>query len=252
MKRVFARALTRRVTGSVCLRAGRALALLLASALLNLSAQPARASTAPPPRAGEITVAGGAAVDGSPAASGQTVFSGSAVSTAADSRSTVNLGALGRLELAPRTSLRLDFGGAAGTACALEAGRVRLFAPGGARSAVRTADAAVASVGEETAVFSVEYARGATSVSVQSGRVEVRAGEAVRRLSAGETYSGAPAPQGPSQNLSGGQRKGLIVAIAAAVAIVAIVLAATGGGDQIIRGDCPVVISPTGNIPPCF
>lgn len=251
MKRVFARALTRRVSVSVCLRAGRALALLLASALLNLSAQPARAST-PPPYAGEITVAGGAAVDGSPAASGQTVFSGSAISTAADSRSTLNLGALGRLELAPRTSLRLDFGGA-GTNCALEAGRVRLFAPEGARSAVRTADAAVASVGEETAVFSVEYARGATSVSVQSGRVEVRAGEVVRRLSAGETYSGAPAPPGPSQNLSGGQRKGLIVAIAAAVAIIAIALAATGGdNDQIIRGDCPIIISPTGNIPPCF
>ena len=235
MKRVFARAPRRGDSGRVYLRAAarttsRALALLLASALLNMTAARADASTAARAYTGELTVASGALVDGTPAFNGQTLFPGSAVETNSNSHSFVNLGALGRLELTPRTSLVLDFG-EAGTSCALGAGRVRVYAPAGVGSAVKTEEAAVSSAGGETAVFSVESIKGATTVVVQSGRAEVRAGGRVHKLAAGETFTTDP-KGAPKRELSDDERKGLYIAIAAAVATVIIVLAARGGGDD--------------------
>lgn len=253
MKRAFAPALRRRASRRLSLsnRAGsacRALALLLAVALLNLSAAAAPATHGARAHAGEITIIGGATVDGTPAASGQTFFPGSTVATAADSRSTVNLGELGRLELAPETSLLLDFDGD-GSACSLGAGRVRVFAPKGVGAAVKTADAAVTSAGGETAVFGVESKGGVTNVVVQSGQVEVRAGESLRRLSAGETYSSAPAQQGSQQQyMSGRKRAGLYLALAAAVAVVLIVIASRDD-DKVVNECPPLAISPVGNVP---
>ena len=246
MKRVFARAHRRGDSGRVYLRraagAGlRALALLLASALLNMTVARADAPAAARAHTGELTVASGAFVDGTPAVNGQTIFTGSRVETNWNSHSFVNLGALGRLELTPRTTLALDFG-EAGTSCALGAGRVRVYAPAAVGASVRTEDAAVSSVGGETAVFSVEAVKGATTVVVQGGRAEVRAGGRVHRLAAGETFTTAPGGE-PKRELSDDQRKGLYVAIAAAIATVIIVLAARSGGDDEEFHGCIDVIS---------
>jgi ferric-dicitrate binding protein FerR (iron transport regulator) len=211
------------------LRAG---ALLVAAAVLNLSAASAGASS----RTGELTVVGSATVDGTPAVNGQTVFPGSAYTTDADSRSTVNLGNFGRVALAPDTSLRLDFYGAR-VATSLDAGSVRVAVPTGLSAAVVTRDAEVTSDAARPAVFGVGVADGGTNVSVQAGRVEVRAGEALHTLTAGQTFSSAPTPQTPQgsgQNLSGGKRKGLFVAIASAVAVVIVVLA---GRDKMTPAD---------------
>jgi len=251
MKRVLARAPRRRASVYLRLHAGtrttfRALALLLASALLNLSAAAAaHASDASPGArayayAGEVTVVGAVSVDGSPAASGQTIFPGSAVATWEKSRSVVNLGPLGRVELSPKTSLSLDFGGA-GTNCALEGGRVRVYAPAESAASVKTADASVSAAGGAAAVFSVESVGGKTNVVVQSGQAEVRAGGGVHRLSAGESYT--TAPKAEPRRMSDDKRKGLYVALAAAVAVVIIVLAARGGDDDEIIGGCIDVLS---------
>ena len=240
MKRVSARASRRRAPVYLHARAGastalRALALLLASAVLNLTAAHAATvanssnlPTAARAYAGELTVVGEVLVDGSPAASGQTVFPGSAINALEKSRSLVNLGPLGRLELSPRTSLSLDFGGA-GTACALEGGRVRVYAPAASPTSVQTAEAAVSSAAGSSAVFSVESDAGVTSVAVQSGRAQVRAGGNVRLLKAGETFTTAPKAE-PRKD-DDDNRKGLYVLIAGAVAVVLIVLAARGSND---------------------
>jgi ferric-dicitrate binding protein FerR (iron transport regulator) len=248
MKRVFARALRRRASGRLYPRAGtrtalRAAALLVAAALLNLTAaRAAPASTAARAYTGEITFVEGVTVDGSPAASGQTLFPGSVVTTAKRSHTTVNLGPLGRLELARRTSLALDFG-EAGASCNLDAGRVRVYAPAASVASVKTAEAAVSNAGAETAVFSVETVKGATTVVVQSGRAEVRAGGATRLLAAGETFTTAPQGAGRN-NLSDNERKGLYVAIAGAVAAVLILLAARGGdAEDDVIGGCIDVLS---------
>ena len=256
MKRFPARASRRRVSPRLHLHAGkratfRALALLLASALLNLSAARAadittKAAPASPAYTGEVTVFGDVRVDGSPAASGQTVFTGSAVAALEKSRSVVNLGPLGRFELSPKTSVSLDFG-ADGTACALEGGRVRVYAPAETPASVKTADASVSSAGGVTAVFGVESVGGRTNVVVQSGEAEVRAAGGVRRLSAGETYT--TDPKAEPRRMSDDKRKGLYVALAAAVAVVIIVLAARGDDDEQIIIECPPLsISPTGPV----
>jgi ferric-dicitrate binding protein FerR (iron transport regulator) len=220
----------------------RALALLLASALLNLTAVPAaKASPGARAYAGEVTVVGEVRVNGSLAASGETIFPGNVLATSEKSRGVVNLGPLGRVELSPRTSLSLDFGGA-GTACALEGGRVRVYAPAASAASVKTADASVSSAGGATAaVFSVESVGGKTSVVVQSGQAEVRAGGSVHRLSAGETYTTEPEPE--PRGMSDDKRKGLYVAIAGAVAVVLIVLAARDSGNDDQFSTCIDVIS---------
>ena len=253
MKRVLARASRRGASVYLRPHAGtrttlRALALLVASALLNLTAAPAarasnvtaKASPAARAYAGEVTVVGVVNVDGLPAASGQTVFPGSAVASGEKSRSVVNLGPLGRVELSPETSVSLDFGGA-GTNCALGGGRVRVYAPAETSASVKTSDASVSSAGGAAAVFSVESVGGRTNVLVQSGRAEVRAGGGVRLLSAGESYT--TAPKAEPRRMSDDKRKGLYVALAAAVAVVLIVLAARGSDDEEQIGGCIDVIS---------
>ncbi|HWW75596.1 MAG TPA: FecR domain-containing protein [Pyrinomonadaceae bacterium] len=250
MKRVSARASRRRAsvylhTRAAARTASRALALLLASALLNLTAAHAAGADAAPNTsrayAGELTIVGDVNVDGSPAASGQTVFPGSAVAALEKSRALVNLGPLGRLELSPRTSLSLDFGGA-GAAYALESGRVRVSAPDGSAASVKTAEAAVSSAGGSSAVFSVESIGGVTSVAVQSGQAEVRAGGGLHLVKAGESFTTAPKPE--PRKMSDDKRKGLYVLVAAAVAAVAIVLAARGSNDvEDSFGGCIDVIS---------
>lgn len=247
MKRVFARADRREASGRVCSGSGaalRALALLLASALPNATAAHAVAP-AGGARAytGELTVASGALVNGEPAVNGQTLFPGSTVETNRDSHSFVNLAALGRLELTPRTSLALDFG-EAGTSCALDSGRVNVYAPAAVGASVRTSDAAVAAAGGAGAVFSVETSKGATTVVVRSGQAEVSANGSTRRLAAGETFTTAPQGAG-GNNLSDGERKGLYVAIAAAVATVIIVLAAKAGDDDRFSGCIDRISAPS-------
>ena len=231
--------------------ARRAFALLAAAALLNLSA-PARA--AEPARAhaptGQVARAAGLTVVGLPAVVGQTVFSGSSFDTAEKSRGALELGNRARLELSGATALKLDFSdGSVGGS--LSSGGARVSVPRGVAASLATADASVVSETSEPALFSLQVSAEGTTLTVQSGRVEMRAGGAARKASAGETLRAAAGsqplpPQGNS--LSSGKRAGIFVGIAAAVAAVIIVLA---GRDDDSDEPCPViVISPGGPIPP--
>ena len=232
----------------------RAFALLAAAALLN-AASPARAgaeSARRPAPSGQVALAAGLNVDGMPALAGQTVFPGSSFDTAEHSRSALELGNRARLELSGGTTLRLDFsdeslGGALG------AGAARVSVPRSVNASLTTADASVVSDASDQALFTLQVSAEGTTLSVQSGRVEMRAGGATRSAGAGETLRAAhgsqPAPpQGNS--LSGRKRAGIFVGIAAAVVVVLLVLA--GRDDEEFGGEpCPLSISPNGNIPPC-
>ena len=230
-------------------RAPGAAALFLTAALLNLSALAPRAASRVAPHAGEVTMANGVSVEGSPAVQGQTFFSGSRLASARNSESLLSLDNLGRVGLSEEAALRLDFDGAI-VGGALEAGRVRVYAPRGVAADFSTADARMRSDPREAVSFGLLARSGFTEISVQSGALEVSAGGASRILRAGESYSTAPEPQS-QQNLSGRKRVGLIAAIATAVAIVAIVLTARGGQtpDPICEG---VPIVPSGDTPILF
>lgn len=228
----------------------RAAALFLTAALLNLSSIAPRAAAAAR-HAGEVTVANGLAVDGLTAVRGQTFFSGSRLAAAAKSISLLSLGNFGRVELSEGAALGLDFDEAS-VSGALEAGRLRVYAPRGVTANFSTADARVHSDASETASFTLRAVEGFTEVSVQSGALEVRSNNTARTLKAGESFTTRPDSQS-QQNFSNRKRAGLIIAIASAVALVAIVLTARGDEKpgQICEGTIDILSGPS---PPpiCF
>jgi len=236
----------------------RGVALILTTALLNLAGRAAAATpTAPPVPAGQVIMAAGLTLDGSPAVAGQTVFPGSVVNTAERARAALALGNLARLELSGGTSLRLDFS-ASSVGGSLDAGGTRVYAPPGVAAALTTADALVASDATAgTALFSVQVSEDGTTLSVQTGRVEMRAGGKTVMATAGQLLRAAdgsvPAPP-QGQNLSSKKKTGLFVGIGAALA--AIILVITGREDkeeELDFGGCVITLSPTdGPPPPCF
>lgn len=240
--------------------ARRAVALVAAVALLSLAGRPAAASARPAAASGQVTAAEGLTLDGLPAVPGQTFFSGSAFNAPGGGAAALALGNLARVGLSGGAALRLDFT-AAGLEGALEAGAARVYAPEGVGAAVATADASVLSdAAAGAAVFSVTVSKEGTTLSVQAGRVEMRAGGRARAAVAGETLrasaGSAPEPAAPQvQNLSGRRKAGLFVGIAAALAALIIVIA--GQGDEVKTppeipcinpGFSPNTITP---LPPC-
>lgn len=258
MRRVFephARRCLRHTT-SLFTRGVRRGVALLAAALLNLTFVGAAARTPAP--SGQVMTAAGLTLDGSPVVQGQTVFSGSHVTTAEHSRPSLVLGNLARLELSGATSFRLDFS-ASSVGGSLEAGGTRVYAPRGVAASLATADAVVVSGAESgPALFSVQVSEAGTTLSVQTGLVEMRAGGRSLTAAAGHTLRAAhgsapePAPQGNS--LSDKKKTGLFVGIAAA--LTAVILVVTGREDKVEElefGGCPIILSPTdGPPPPCF
>jgi hypothetical protein len=229
---------------SVKSRATRAAALLLlAAALLNLSSVAPRAATTVAKHSGEITLANGVNVDGSPALRGQTLFSGSRLAATGKTISLLSLDNLGRVELSEEAALSLDFDDT-GLGGALERGRLRVYAPRGVAANFSTADARVTTDARGAVSFTLRAAaEGFTEVSVQSGALEIRANGAAHSLKAGESFATAPGPR-PRQNLSGRKRAGIIVAIASAVALVAVVLTQRGDEEPLDFGGCVMILSP--------
>lgn len=227
----------------------RALRVFVAAAVLNLATAAAYASAGPPaaPAAGQLTAAGTVTLDGAPATTGRTFFSGSSLTTAPGARALLGLGRLGRLELSEESSLRLDFS-AEGVTGGLGAGGVRVYAPAGAPARVVTADAAVESDAGLDALFSVRFEGGETVVSVQSGRVELRAGGVARAVAAGASVSSAGgARQAPSQG--SGKRRRLAAGLGIAAALAVLIVVITGRDDEdedFPFEDCarPIVLSP--------
>jgi ferric-dicitrate binding protein FerR (iron transport regulator) len=238
--------------------ARRAAALLAAAALLN-AAGPARGAAAEtarrPAPTGQVALAAGLNVDGLPAIAGQTVFSGSSFSTGEKARGMLELGNHARLELAGATALRLDFteesvGGALG------AGGARVSVPRSVAASLTTVDASVLSDEAEAALFALQVSAEGTTLTVQSGRVEMRAGGVARTASAGETLRAAhgsapqtaPPPQGHS--LSGKKKAGLFIVGGVIAAIVLVIAGQDDEEEELDFGPCPITLSPGGPIPP--
>ncbi|HWS86666.1 MAG TPA: hypothetical protein VN282_06865, partial [Pyrinomonadaceae bacterium] len=217
------------------------------------AAAPARAATETarrPAPTGEVALAAGLSVDGLPAVSGQTVFPGSSFSTEEKARGMVELGNRARVELSGWSALRLDFSDE-GLGGALDKGSARLSVPRDIAATLTTADASVASDRAETALFTLRVSAEGTTLTVQSGRVEMRAGGAARTAGAGESLHAArgsqPSPPPQSNNLSGKKKAGLFFGIAGAVAVIILILA--GGDDDEVEEPCPVIVV-SGDVPP--
>ena len=133
--------------------------------------------------AGEITVSGSkegaerpfVVVNGERAFSGRTFFSDGKVETTDGTTATVNLGKLGRIQLAPSSSLTLSFaeGRIAGT---LSKGNVSVSNTEGVAVTIDTPNDSVRNEGTSASRFSVSVADGKTAVAIENGTVRSNGG----------------------------------------------------------------------------
>jgi hypothetical protein len=209
------------------------------------------ALAAPQKPAGELSVVGEVSVNGANAISGATVFSDSTITTGQNSSAVVSLGKLGRVEVMPNSSLKLNFT-ESGVTGNLDSGKVRFSTSSGVAASVMTKDGTAVADNNAPNVFVVDVECGNTLVATQAGRVELRAGSAVKQIAAGSQDSAGAAQPGSrctrlTQHtgfgaLSGGALALLLLGIGGAIA--AALLAANQGNDFNFGGN-PIVISPS-------
>ena len=220
------------------------IAASLAVAVLSLYSMVVLASPGAKAASGELSVSGQVTVNGQNVISGGTVFSDSVIATADKSSATVSISKLGRVELAPNSSLRLTFTDNSIMGL-LEAGSAQVSTMTGIAVNFTTKDGAVVADGTQATSFTVNVAQGNTSLTTLAGVAELRVGGLVKQVAAGETAtSGMPNPQTGTDNdgLSSGELAVLLLAVGGAVA--AIIYAATHNND-INFGGVVTVVSPT-------
>ena len=143
-----------------------------------------------------LQIEGQVTVNGTAAVSGATVFSDSTVTTAARSSAVVSLGKLGRVEVLPQTTMKLNFSDADVSVSMLEQGRVRLSSSSNVTAKASTRDGEVISTGNQRNEFIVDTSCGNTFVSVKKGTVELRAGNSVKQIAAGNQDTAGQARPG--------------------------------------------------------
>jgi ferric-dicitrate binding protein FerR (iron transport regulator) len=229
----------------------RLISLAVAAGVLNLSAMGVFAS----PRGsaeslGMLRVSGGVTVNDVPALSGLTILSGSRIVTSTGSSSVLELGKQTRLMLSEQTELALEFceDNLSGS---LQKGAIHVFIPANRELTLATPAGVLATDSSQLAAVRIEVGDGGTRISVEQGRVELRAGKNMRPVVAGETFStvGDRSLRPLQQNLSGTGRIGLVAGIGAGLAIL---LLALSGDAEPDFGGCVITLSPIdGGPPPC-
>jgi len=199
---------------------------------------------------GELTASGSVMVDGAKAISGATIFTDSTISTGEKSSAIVTLPKLGRVELLPNTSMKVSFTEASlnGT---LDSGRLIVTTNQGAAANVTTKDTLVSAENTQAANFTVDVECGNTVVNTQAGRIELRAGNAVKQIAAGNQDTAGQAAPGTRctrlntpgmRGIGGGALAALLLAAGGAIA--AAIIAASSDNDIQIGGS-PIVVSPS-------
>jgi len=223
--------------------------LAMALAILSTYSMVALAAPQQGPT-GDLSVVGEVSVNGTSAISGATVFSDSTIATAKGSSAVVSLGKLGRVEVLPESSLKLSFTDT-GVTGMLDSGRVRVSSSSGISAVVTTKDGSAVADNAQPNVFTVDVSCGDTLVATQSGRVELRAGNTVKQVAAGnQDTAGAATPgtrctrftQPDMRGIGGGALAALLLAAGGAIA--AAIIAASQDTDVDV-GDDVIVISPS-------
>ncbi len=222
------------------------IAACVAVAILSVYSMVVLASPTAKAPSGELTVSGQVTVNGEKAMSGGTVFSDSILNTAEKSIATVNLSKLGRVELSPSSNMKLGFSEQAINGL-LDNGSARVSTLPGISVSFTTKDGVVAVDGSQATSFTIHVVKGVTTVTTHSGLAQLRTGETVKAVAAGE-YATAGTPDAKTDPgddddlLSSGELAALLIAGAGAAA--AIFYAAFHDNDLNFGGN-PVVISPS-------
>jgi len=199
---------------------------------------------------GELSVSGQVTVNGTNAISGATIFSDSTVQTAKGSSAVVSLGKLGRVELLPDTTMKISFN-ESGITTTLDSGRTRVSTPAGVSAVVNTKDGSVVADNTQANAFTVDTECGNTIVATQVGKVELRAGSAVKQIAAGSQDTAGQAAPGTRctrlrtegmKGIGGGALAALLLAAGGAIAAA---ILAGGDNNDLEFGGSVVVVSPT-------
>jgi len=224
------------------------IAACVAVAILSVYSMVVLASPAAKAPSAELSVTGTVMVNGEKALTGGTVFSDSVVTTADSSVATVNLSKLGRVELAPNSSLRLSFTEKSIMGL-LDDGTAHVSTLAGISVNFTTKDGVVVVDGSQATSFTVNVVKGITSLTTHSGVAQLRVGGAVRQVAAGESATAGTPPQTgcgatpcATHGLSSGALAALLLAAGGAVAAA---LWASHQGNDFNFGGNPVVISPS-------
>ena len=222
----------------------KTIAAFLSVAVLSVYSMIALASPEAKVPSGEVTVSGQVTVNGQKVISGGTLFSDSVIVTSDNSSATVNISKLGRVQLAPNSTLTISFTDKALTG-QLDSGIANVSTLAGISVNLTTKDGSVVVDGSQATSFSVNAKRGTTLVSTLAGLVELRAGGTVKQIAAGESgTAGTPNPQTADDDDDGLSGTALAVLLIAAGGAIAAAIIATRE-DEINFGGTIVVISPS-------
>jgi len=225
------------------------IAACVAVAILSVYSMVVLASPAAKAPSGELSISGLVTVNGEKALSGGTFFSDGTIVTAEKSNATVSLSKLGRVELAPTSSLKLSFNEKSVMGL-LENGSAQVSTLAGISASFTTKDGVVIVDGSQATSFTVKVVEGVTSLTTHSGLAQLRVeGGEVKQVAAGESATaGMPQTQGcggtpcHDRALSGGALAALLLAAGGAIA--AAILAGSSDNDFSFGGN-PIVISPS-------
>ena len=220
----------------------KSIAVCLSVAVLSVYSMIALAS--PGAKSGELSVSGQVTVNGQRVISGGTLFSDSAIATSDLSNATVSISKLGRLQLAPNTSMRLTFTDNAITGI-LESGGAQVSTLAGVSVNFATKDGAVVVDGSEATSFNVTTKNGATVVATEAGLAELRSGGAVKQIAAGENgTTGTPNPQTTADDDGGLSGAGMATVVLVSAGAIAAIWYAVYHKSDVNFGGSTVVISP--------
>jgi hypothetical protein len=221
------------------------IAACVAVAILSVYSMVVLASPAAKAPSGQLSVTGQVTVNGETSVSGGTVFSDSLIATADKSNATVNLSKLGRVALAATSSMKLSFTEKSLMGL-LDNGSAHVSTVAGIAVNFTTSDGVVVVDGSQATSFTVSVVKGVTTLTTHSGVAELREGDSVKQVAAGESaMAGTPDaktdPGDDDDRLSDGELAALLILGGGAIA--AILWAAMHGNDFNF-GDDVIVISP--------
>jgi hypothetical protein len=142
------------------------------------------AFAAAPNVTGVISVIGQVTVNGQPAVTNSTVISGSTIITGANSSAIINLGKIGRVELAADSNITLKFADNSIVGI-LSSGKARVSNTSGIATTITTKDSAVIADAGQANSFAVEVECSHTHVDTMSGLVTMRTGNNDKQVAAG-------------------------------------------------------------------
>lgn len=162
--------------------------LCLACAVFTTSSMVALAGSSDK-QMGELIVAGAndssfVTVDGERAVSGRSIMSSSTITTPANTGATISLGKAGRVEIAPDSTVSLNFTEKAISAN-LAAGKVKVFNAAGVESKISTKDETVTADANQNNLLSVDLLTGKTNAAAETGSATLSNGAKVGQTSGG-------------------------------------------------------------------